>query len=135
MPQPPPARQFTHSGPGGFLKYSISSTAQHIVHGPQDFPGAAVIRPSRELPARRIVAGRASLLSSFPRQRESQSSPLRPTRTPSADDWNLSRRPELIRQLSKEARMDKEHIKGAADKAKGAVNDAAGKLMNDKSLQ
>ena len=31
--------------------------------------------------------------------------------------------------------MDKEHIKGAADKAKGAVKDAAGKLMDDKELQ
>ena len=31
--------------------------------------------------------------------------------------------------------MDKEHIKGAADKAKGAVKDAAGKLMGDKELQ
>jgi uncharacterized protein YjbJ (UPF0337 family) len=39
------------------------------------------------------------------------------------------------RQLSKEAVMDKEHIKGAADKAKGAVKDAAGKLMDDKQLQ
>ena len=27
--------------------------------------------------------------------------------------------------------MDKEHIKGAADKAKGAVKDAAGKMMDD----
>ena len=31
--------------------------------------------------------------------------------------------------------MDKEHIKGAADKANGAVKDAAGKMMNDKELQ
>ena len=31
--------------------------------------------------------------------------------------------------------MDKEHIKGAADKAKGAVKDAAGKVMDDKELQ
>jgi uncharacterized protein YjbJ (UPF0337 family) len=31
--------------------------------------------------------------------------------------------------------MDKEHIKGAADKAKGAVKDAAGKLTGDKNLQ
>ncbi len=31
--------------------------------------------------------------------------------------------------------MDKEHIKGAADKAKGAVKDAAGKMMDDKRLQ
>ena len=31
--------------------------------------------------------------------------------------------------------MDKEHIKGAADKAKGAMKDAAGKLMHDKGLQ
>jgi uncharacterized protein YjbJ (UPF0337 family) len=31
--------------------------------------------------------------------------------------------------------MDKEHIKGAADKAKGTVKDAAGKAMGDKKLQ
>jgi len=55
--------------------------------------------------------------------------------TPLADRRNLWRRPALIRQLSKEAVMDKEHIKGAADKAKGAVKDAAGKMMDDKGLQ
>jgi uncharacterized protein YjbJ (UPF0337 family) len=31
--------------------------------------------------------------------------------------------------------MDREHIKGAADKAKGAIKDAAGKLTGDKKLQ
>ena len=31
--------------------------------------------------------------------------------------------------------MDREHIKGAADKAKGAVKDAAGKLTGDTKLQ
>ena len=31
--------------------------------------------------------------------------------------------------------MDKEHIKGSADKAKGAVKDAAGKMIGDKRLQ
>jgi uncharacterized protein YjbJ (UPF0337 family) len=31
--------------------------------------------------------------------------------------------------------MDREHVKGAADKAKGAVKDAAGTLMGDKKLQ
>ena len=31
--------------------------------------------------------------------------------------------------------MDKEHVKGAADKAKGAVKDAAGKLTDNKELQ
>ena len=31
--------------------------------------------------------------------------------------------------------MDREHVKGAADKAKGAVKDAAGKLMDDKKMQ
>ena len=36
---------------------------------------------------------------------------------------------------SKEANRDKEHVKGAADKAKGAVKDAAGKMMDDKKLQ
>jgi uncharacterized protein YjbJ (UPF0337 family) len=49
--------------------------------------------------------------------------------------WNLGRRPALDWRISKEAIMDKEHIKGAADKAKGAVKDAAGKMMDDKGLQ
>ncbi len=31
--------------------------------------------------------------------------------------------------------MDREHVKGVADKAKGAVKDAAGKLTDDKELQ
>ena len=31
--------------------------------------------------------------------------------------------------------MDKEHVKGAADKAKGAVNDALGKMTGDKKMQ
>jgi uncharacterized protein YjbJ (UPF0337 family) len=31
--------------------------------------------------------------------------------------------------------MDREHIKGAADKAKGAVKDTAGKLTGDKKMQ
>ena len=31
--------------------------------------------------------------------------------------------------------MDKEHVKGAADKAKGAIKDAAGKVMVDKQMQ
>ena len=31
--------------------------------------------------------------------------------------------------------MDREHIKGTADKAKGAIKDTAGKLTGDKKLQ
>jgi uncharacterized protein YjbJ (UPF0337 family) len=31
--------------------------------------------------------------------------------------------------------MDREHIKGAADKAKGAVKETAGKLTGDKKLE
>ena len=31
--------------------------------------------------------------------------------------------------------MDREHVKGAADKAKGAVKDTAGKMMGDKKMQ
>jgi uncharacterized protein YjbJ (UPF0337 family) len=31
--------------------------------------------------------------------------------------------------------MDREHVKAAADKAKGAIKDAAGKLTGDKKLQ
>jgi uncharacterized protein YjbJ (UPF0337 family) len=31
--------------------------------------------------------------------------------------------------------VDKEHIKGAADKSKGAVKDALGKMTGDKKMQ
>jgi uncharacterized protein YjbJ (UPF0337 family) len=31
--------------------------------------------------------------------------------------------------------MDKEHVKGTADKAKGAIKDTAGKVTGDKELQ
>ena len=31
--------------------------------------------------------------------------------------------------------MDREHVKGVADKAKGAVKDSAGKLTGDRELQ
>jgi len=31
--------------------------------------------------------------------------------------------------------MDKEHVKGAVDKAKGAIKEAAGKLIGDKKLE
>ena len=31
--------------------------------------------------------------------------------------------------------MDREHVKGVADKAKGAIKDAAGKVTGDKELQ
>jgi uncharacterized protein YjbJ (UPF0337 family) len=31
--------------------------------------------------------------------------------------------------------MDREHIKGAADKAKGTIKDVAGKMTGDKKLQ
>ena len=31
--------------------------------------------------------------------------------------------------------MDREHVKGAADKAKGAIKEGAGKLTRDKDLE
>jgi uncharacterized protein YjbJ (UPF0337 family) len=31
--------------------------------------------------------------------------------------------------------VDKEHVKGAADKAKGAIKEAAGKMTGDKQMQ
>jgi uncharacterized protein YjbJ (UPF0337 family) len=37
--------------------------------------------------------------------------------------------------LRKEGMMEKEHVEGAIDKTKGAVKDAAGKVMGDEKLQ
>ncbi len=31
--------------------------------------------------------------------------------------------------------MDREHVKGAGDKAKGAIKETAGKVMGDKKLE
>jgi uncharacterized protein YjbJ (UPF0337 family) len=36
---------------------------------------------------------------------------------------------------SEEKIVDKEHVKGVADKAKGAVKDALGKITGDKKMQ
>src|SRR6185312_16086241 len=70
MAQPPPRRQLMHSGPAGLLKCAISSAEQHIVHAPQDFPGAAVNQvPSRSNPPADRGKREASL-SLFLRQRE-----------------------------------------------------------------
>jgi uncharacterized protein YjbJ (UPF0337 family) len=41
----------------------------------------------------------------------------------------------IAKRTTKGTVMDKEHIKGAADKAKGAIKDAAGKVTGDKELQ
>jgi uncharacterized protein YjbJ (UPF0337 family) len=46
--------------------------------------------------------------------------------------WPLDRR---SRPSTQEATMDKQHVKGAADKAKGSVKEAAGKLTGDKKMQ
>jgi uncharacterized protein YjbJ (UPF0337 family) len=40
-----------------------------------------------------------------------------------------------VKAAAKENAMDKEHLKGAADKAKGAIKDAAGKVIGNKKLQ
>jgi uncharacterized protein YjbJ (UPF0337 family) len=37
--------------------------------------------------------------------------------------------------IKKERIMDREHVKGAAEKAKGAIKDTAGKITGDKELQ
>ena len=51
--------------------------------------------------------------------------------------WNAPRHRELFIQRSHTTglHMDREHIKGAADKAKGAIKDAAGKVTGDKELR
>jgi uncharacterized protein YjbJ (UPF0337 family) len=41
----------------------------------------------------------------------------------------------LLRCTDEKKSMDKEHLKGATDKAKGALKDAAGKVTGDTKLQ
>jgi uncharacterized protein YjbJ (UPF0337 family) len=41
----------------------------------------------------------------------------------------------LLRLKRKERPMDREHVKGAADKAKGAIKETAGKVSGDKELE
>jgi uncharacterized protein YjbJ (UPF0337 family) len=40
-----------------------------------------------------------------------------------------------IAHQQKEAQMDREHVRGTADKAKGAVKETAGKVSGDKELE
>jgi len=50
--------------------------------------------------------------------------------------WNPARLEAFPPDATVEDRIvDKEHIRGAADKAKGAVKDAAGKITGDKEMQ
>ena len=44
-------------------------------------------------------------------------------------------RPIQTETLPKEERMDREHVKGAAGKVKGASKGTAGKVRDDKKLQ
>jgi uncharacterized protein YjbJ (UPF0337 family) len=41
----------------------------------------------------------------------------------------------LSRQQQRNKIMDREHVKGAADKAKGAIKEGAGKLGGDKDME
>jgi uncharacterized protein YjbJ (UPF0337 family) len=41
----------------------------------------------------------------------------------------------LTATIKRNANMDREHIKGTAEKAKGAIKDTAGKVTGDKKLQ
>jgi uncharacterized protein YjbJ (UPF0337 family) len=41
----------------------------------------------------------------------------------------------FYRNPQKERDMDREHVKGAADKAKGAIKETAGKVSGDKELE
>jgi uncharacterized protein YjbJ (UPF0337 family) len=41
----------------------------------------------------------------------------------------------FYRDPQKERDMDREHVKGAADKAKGAIKETAGKVSGDKELE
>jgi uncharacterized protein YjbJ (UPF0337 family) len=74
--------------------------------------------------------------SSYARRREGgYGPPFCPEERNTEIDGGFKRERANVSVLSKEAIMDKEHVKGAADKAKGAVKDAAGKMMDDKKLQ
>jgi uncharacterized protein YjbJ (UPF0337 family) len=42
---------------------------------------------------------------------------------------------DQVQYRKKEFVMDREHIKGTADKAKGAIKDTAGKVTGDKEME
>jgi uncharacterized protein YjbJ (UPF0337 family) len=52
-----------------------------------------------------------------------------------ADRAEQLRRLRVVGSVTQEVFMDREHIKGAADKARGAIKDTAGKLTGDKKMQ
>jgi uncharacterized protein YjbJ (UPF0337 family) len=50
--------------------------------------------------------------------------------------WNCHRNQALSTDHQERRKiMDREHVKGAAEKAKGAIKDTAGKITGDKELQ
>ena len=69
--QPPPETQFTQAGPAALPSSSISSAVQHIMHSPQDFPGAAA-NVSPRFVRRRFALGAGAPLAPPAAKRESR---------------------------------------------------------------
>jgi uncharacterized protein YjbJ (UPF0337 family) len=72
-------------------------------------------------------------------QRLSVRQPIKATRkTKDANNGtgcDCLRFPSVNEEKNGEWNMDKEHVKGAADKAKGAVKDTVGKMTGDTKMQ
>jgi uncharacterized protein YjbJ (UPF0337 family) len=91
---------------------------------------------TRWVPAssRRWAAGQVRLVGTGPSsyRRRGAGSARRPVRKES----ERPHVPRVLYPISKwRTNVDREHVKGAADKAKGAIKDAVGKLTDDKKLQ
>jgi uncharacterized protein YjbJ (UPF0337 family) len=72
---------------------------------------------------------------STPKSRNNSGNHARVRTVPGSFGTRPARRRFHIGKCRRREIMDKEHVKGAADKAKGAVKDAAGKVMGDKQMQ
>src|SRR5213082_1140997 len=59
----------------------------------------------------------------------------RPTRDRTPRNRVAARTFNFLQVPKRRRKMDREHVKGAADKAKGAIKDAAGKVTGDEKLQ
>ena len=76
------------------------------------------------------IANAPALLGQGPRSECSLKTPCLFCEEPLRDTFVV-----LIFLTAKDTIMDREHVKGAADKAKGAIKEGAGKLTGDKDLE